>query len=92
MTNEQVRTLAQTDPTSTIVERWGHEVIATRNAVTVLEARLRDLQKATDDLAERNLVVATDLGPTGNAARAAYMAAQADAGTRGFSLPDRNVA
>lgn len=84
---DPARKLAQQDPVANLSARWGELTVRARNRVAALEDALRELQTVTDQLAERNLVVATDLGPTGNAARSAFQAAVADSSTHGFSLP-----
>ena len=63
-----VRVLAQSDPVPTIVARWGETVHETRRRVAALEDSLRELDQLRDQLAERQLEVAVDLGPVGNAA------------------------
>lgn len=87
MTDDRIRQIAQSDPTSQIVERWGDAVIETRKRVAALEDSLRELEQVTGQLAERQLVVATDLGPTGNSARSAWLAATVDSGARTYTQP-----
>ena len=66
-----VRVLAQTDPTPNIVTRWGEAVTEARTRVSAFEDSLRELDKLRDQLKERDIHVAVDLGPVGNAAAAA---------------------
>ena len=88
MTDDTVRQLAQSDPVPALTKRWGEVTRGARNRVVNLEDSLRELAKITEQLAAHDLVVATDLGPTGNAARAAFQAAVADARSEHFSMPD----
>lgn len=87
MTAAEATRLAQADPVANLSARWGELTVRARNRVAALEDVLRELQTVTDQLAERQLVVATDLGPTGNAARSAFTAALADKGRDVFTLP-----
>lgn len=87
MTPEAVRTLAQQDPVPVLSARWGEIAAETRRKVHQLEDSLRELETVTQQLAEHDLVVATDLGPTGNSARAAFAAAGLDKDAGGFALP-----
>lgn len=87
MTITEARAIAQSDPVPALSKRWGEITADTRKAVQALETKLRELDKVTADLGSHDLVVATDLGPTGNAARAAFQAALADRGRDVFELP-----
>lgn len=95
MTETPVVTLAQT-PVPNLTKRWGETVHETRRQVAQLEASLGELAKIKDTLAEHGLTVATDLGPTGNAAAAAFATTQnhkADHAAPTFSLTtERGVA
>lgn len=71
MTLAEARTLAQTDPVPNLTKLWGETAARTRTAVANLETAMRELNKVEDQLKERGLTVSTDLGPVGNAARAA---------------------
>lgn len=73
MTVQEARALAQTDPVPTIVARWGEAAAEARRQVDRLEDALRTLAKQEALLAEHDLTVSTDLGPTGNAAKAAWV-------------------
>lgn len=87
MSPETARQIAQSDPVPILSARWGQVAADTRKAVAALDDKLRELDTLTEQLAERDLVVATDLGPVGNAARAARTASLSDAQARPFTLP-----
>lgn len=87
MTVTEARTLAQSDPVPALSKRWGEITLTARQRVQALEDSLRELDKVTEQLAAHDLVVATDLGATGNAARAAYTASLMDRERDGFRLP-----
>jgi len=96
MTAAEATRIAQADPVPALTRRWGEVTLTARQRVAALEDSLRELDTITEQLAAHDLVVATDLGPTGNAARNAFTAARADADTQAFRLPkdeaDRRVA
>ena len=78
--------LAQQDPTSTIINRWGDTVTEARARLTAFETSLRELDKLHQQLAERNLTVAVDLGPIGNAAASVRRDLERETG-RTFEMP-----
>lgn len=92
MTISEARAIAQSDPVPALTKRWGEITQVARQRVQALEDSVRELDKITEQLAAHDLVVATDLGPTGNAARSAYQAQVADTSTHGFTLPSERVA
>lgn len=87
MTVQEARQLAQSDPVPALSKRWGEITLVARQRVQAVEDSLRELDKITEQLAAHDLVVATDLGPTGNAARAAFTALLADQTAPAFTLP-----
>lgn len=71
MTLAEARTLAQQDPVPQITANWSQTAQKARQLVDQLTATLRELDKTADALAERSITVGVDLGPVGEAARAA---------------------
>lgn len=76
MTLADARTLAQADPVPNLTANWGHLAAKARRQVDDLASTLRELDKVQQTLGERGLTVATDLGPIGNAAMAAWRTTQ----------------
>ena len=73
MTVQEASQIAHQDPVPTLTARWGETVTLARQRVAALTDSLRDLDKLADTLAEHDLTIATDLGPIGNAAHAAWV-------------------
>jgi hypothetical protein len=86
MTADQIRHLAQADPVPILTARWGEISAEARRRVAALEDSLRELDQVTADLAGHDLHVATSLGATGDAARHAFQAGQADRDRPAFTL------
>lgn len=89
MTLAEARQLAQSDPVPTLTARWGELTAEARKRVAALTDSLRELDKLTQQLAAHQLTISTDLGPVGNAARAAYVTTleHAEKHEHDFQLP-----
>lgn len=90
MTDDDARTLAQSDPIPVLTARWGNLSAAARKTVARLNDDLRELDTVTGQLAKHGLTVATDLGPVGNAAAAARVTVAEHKQTHdrpGFQMP-----
>lgn len=92
LSNEAIRQVAQSNPIPSLAARWGDTVADARKKVAALDDSLRELDHLTSLLAGYELVVATDLGPVGNAARSARTAALADAVKPGYVAPVHRIA
>lgn len=89
MTVQEAHALAQSDPVPVLTARWGDLTAEARKRVAALTDSLRELDKLTQQLAAHNLTIGTDLGPVGNAARAAYVTTveHAEKHEHDFALP-----
>lgn len=72
MTIQEARAIAQSDPVPVLTARWGEITATARQRVAALTDSLRELEKLREQLREHDLTIGTDLGPVGNAARAAF--------------------
>ena len=82
--------LATADPVPTLTTHWGQAVQAARHRVDQLADTLRELELVEQRLAEHGITLNADLGPVGNAAKAARQTVQehkADHQTQVFTLP-----
>lgn len=76
MTIAEARAIAQSDPVPILTARWGELTATARQRVAALTDSLRELERLEEQLAAHDLTIGTDLGPIGNAARAAYTTTQ----------------
>jgi hypothetical protein len=87
MTAAEATRLAQTDPTPTMVARFGEYQMEARARLANLVITLRQIDTLREQLADHNITVSVDLGPIGNAAAAARRDLEKQRDTPTFQMP-----